>query len=171
MKKILIALTAMASMLFVGCSSDEEYFEEDGFTIENMEKNTTTFFVNLSQDMNKDLEHKFVCIDSEDELTKLNLTESVKTEIMAKCGKSFDWSTQSLVITRFTNPFATDTNVDVYRKDDHYRFDVRLVGYFRAQAFWHVMMVGVVNAKGLKAENMSATLSDSQDTNFKPVAW
>lgn len=171
MKNILIALTAMASMLFVGCSSDEANIEEVDFAIEDMEKNTTTFFVELNQDMNKDLEHKFVCIDSEDELTNLNLTESVKTEIMAKCGKSINWSTQSLVITRFTNPFATDTNVDVYRKGDHYRFDVRLVGYFRAQAFWHVMMVGVVNAKGLKAENMSATLSDSEDKNFKPATW
>lgn len=171
MKNVLFMILSVMPMLLVGCSSDGEYLMENDFTLENQQKHTTTFFVEVEEGMQTNLEHKFVCIDTADELESLNLQENVKAEILSSCGKTFDWQSKSLVITRFTNPFATETNVDVYNKDSKYRFAVTFVGDIRTQAFWHTLLIGIVDAKGLKPENMSATLDDSKDENFKKVAW
>lgn len=171
MRHYILTLIAIALPLLCACSStDDENFGDFASDFGGQKANVTAFIVNTQAEAHTALEHKFAIVESAAQLDGLGLSESESAELAAHLKDGIDWARQSLVVTRFTNPFATETDINVYQNGDRYRFAVTFTGIFRSQAFWHALLVTVVDAKGLNAKSMSATIDDV-DEGFKPVAW
>lgn len=169
--RVIFALLAfVAPMLFMGCSSEEDFIDE-GFSLVEKGRGVNLFVMSIGSECPESLEHKFICIESDAEFEALELSDRQKTALYERHGKTIDWSTQSVVLSCHETLHGGLVDTQVYQKGDRYHFFITETGYIRPAVISCNLIVAVIDAKKLKKGNMSVTWAESDDKNAPKKTW